>query len=256
MAKDRRTDDGHAARGETRGGSGRATTTKAGSRPAGRAGGAGGRRTRPPTQVVTRQRPWGLISAAVAVVVFAVAVIGYAVVQVNRANANKVTSVDQIAGVQVYDYAKGQGHVPTPVDYQESPPVGGEHDGEWADCTGTVYTVDIRNENAVHSLEHGALWITYDPERLSDDDIATLSDLVDGTSGRMLSPRPGLGAPITLQSWNNQLTVESATDPRIRKAADFLTFNPDTTPELGATCENPTFIASPLVVGDASRAGG
>ncbi len=203
-----------------------------------------------------QQRPWGLISAAVAVVVFAVAVIGYAVVQVNRANADKVSSVEQIAGAQAYDYPNGQGHVVTPVDYSESPPVGGEHDGEWADCTGTVYSVDIRNENAVHSLEHGAVWITYDPQRVSEDDIATLSDLVDGTSGLMLSPRPGLDAPISLQSWNSQLTVDSATDPRLQQAADFLTFNPDSTPEPGATCENPTFIATPIVAGDASRAGG
>ena len=252
MANDRKTDDDRGARG----GSTRAPASKAGSRPAGRPSGAGGRRTRPPTQVVTQSRPWGLISAAVAVMVFAVAVIGYAVVAVNRANADKVTSVEQIAGVQVYDYANGQGHVATPVEYPESPPVGGEHDGEWADCTGTVYSVDIRNENAVHSLEHGAVWITYDPERASEDDVAALSELVDGTSGRMLSPRPGLSAPISLQSWNNQLTVDSATDSRLQQAADFLTSNPDTTPEPGATCENPTFVATPLVTGDASRAGG
>ena len=252
MADIRRTDDDSEARGGSRTG----PASEAGARPAGHPNSAVGRRTRPPTQVVTQSRPWGLISAAVAVMVFAVAVIGYAAVAVNRANADKVTSVEQIAGVQVYDYANGQGHVATPVEYPESPPVGGEHDGEWADCTGTVYSVDIRNENAVHSLEHGAVWIAYDPERLSEDDVAALSDLVEGTSGRMLSPRPGLGAPISLQSWNNQLTVDSVTDPRLQKAADFLTFNPDSTPELGATCENPTFVSSPLVSGDASRAGG
>jgi hypothetical protein len=252
LANDRKTDNDRGARG----GSSRAPGTEAASRRAGRTSGAAGKRTRPTTQVVTKQRPWGLISAAVAVVVFAVAVIGYAVVQVNRANADKVTSAEEIDGVEVYDYANGQGHVTTPVDYSESPPVGGEHDGEWADCTGTVYSVDIRNENAVHSLEHGAVWITYDPQRVSEDDIATLSDMVDGTSGLMLSPRPGLGAPISLQSWNNQLTVDSATDPRLQQAADFLAFNPDSTPEPGATCENPTFIATPLVAGDASRAGG
>ena len=255
MAKDPKSDDTLATGGPSRGGSSRAATARTEARQPGRSGGQG-RRTRPPRQVVTQSRPWGLIAAAVAVLVFAVAVIGYSVVTVNRTNADKVTSVEQIAGVQVYDYANGQGHVATPVEYAESPPVGGEHDGEWADCTGTVYSVDIRNENAVHSLEHGALWITYDPERVSEDDVATLSDLVDGRSGRMLSPRPGLGAPIGLQSWNNQLTVDSVTDPRLQQAAEFLTFNPDSTPEVGATCENPTFISSPLVAGDASRAGG
>lgn len=181
------------------------------------------------------------------VVVFAATVIGYAVVKVNQVNADKVTSTDQISGVQTYEYAKGQGHVPTPVDYAESPPVGGEHDGAWADCTGTVYSVDIRNENAVHSLEHGATWIAYNPDQVDRQGVDALTAIVDNTSGAMLSPRPGLDAAVSLQSWNNQLKVDSATDPRIEQFVEFLTFNPDNTPELGATCENPDFIASPQV---------
>jgi hypothetical protein len=204
--------------------------------------------------VVTPQRPWGLIAAAVAVVVFAAAVITYAVVQVNAANADKITSADQIAGLQTFDYAAGQEHVSTPVTYTESPPVGGAHDPEWADCTGTVYDVDIRHENAVHSMEHGATWITYDPTAVSDDDLAVLQDLVDGRSGLLLSPYAGLTSPISLQSWNHQLSVDSATDERVQQYADFMTFNAEFYPEVGASCENPTFITDPLVVGDSSRA--
>jgi hypothetical protein len=203
--------------------------------------------------VVTQQKPWGLIAAAVVVVLFAAAVIGYAVVKVNESNKDKVTSADQIAGLETYEYEGGL-HVYTSVDYTESPPVGGEHDYEWADCTGTVYDVDIRHENAVHSLEHGAVWITYDPETISDGDLSTLQDLVDGRSGLMLSPYAGLTSPISLQSWGHQLFLDSATDKRVEQYADFMAFNADFTPELGATCENPGFISDPLVVGDATRA--
>jgi hypothetical protein len=204
------------------------------------------------TTVVAPQRPWGLIAGAVVVVLFAAAVITYAVVKVNEANEGKVTSVDQIAGIQTYDYAAGQEHVTTPVDYTESPPVGGPHDGFWADCTGSVYDVDIRHENAVHSLEHGAVWITYNPDEVSDADVAKLADLVDGVSGRMLSPYVGLDSPISLQSWNHQLKVDSADDERIVQFADFLTRNSDFHPEVGASCENPAFLADPLVAGDPS----
>ena len=243
MAKDRTPDDVRA----TSGSPGRSGASRSGK----------GGRTRPPANVVAPQRPWGLIAASLAVVVFAVAVIGYAVVQVNKANAGKVTSADEIDGLQTFEYGKGQGHVTTEVAYAESPPVGGQHDGVWADCTGSVYQINIRNENAVHSLEHGGLWITYDPAIVSEEDIATLSDLVEGTSGRMLSPRPGLGTAVSLQSWDNQLKVDSATDPRVKQFADFFTFNPDSTPELGATCESPEFLANPIPAdpGDAGSAG-
>jgi hypothetical protein len=208
-----------------------------------------GGRTRPPANVVAPQRPWGLIAAALAVVVFAVAVIGYAVVQVNKANAGKVESIDEITGITSKEYEAGQ-HVPMTVAYAESPPIGGEHDPVWADCTGTVYDVDIRHENAVHSLEHGAVWITYNPDLVSPEDVKTLAALVDGESGRMLSPYVGLDSPVSLQSWGHQLKVDSVEDPRIKQFADFLTRNPDFHPEVGASCENPDFVANPRLANE------
>jgi Protein of unknown function (DUF3105) len=215
--------------------------------------GAGGRgkggRTRPPTQVVAPQRPWGLIAAALAVVVFAGAVITYAVMQVQAANAGRVESIDEIAGAQTFDYEGGD-HDDNPIAYPESPPVGGPHANVWADCTGTVYDDDIRHENAVHSLEHGAVWISYDPDAVSDDDIETLAELVDGVSGRMLSPYEGQDSAISVQSWGEQLKVDRADDERIEQFADLMTFKSDDFPEPGATCESPTFLAAPLLESD------
>jgi hypothetical protein len=241
------------AKDRTPGNRGTGGTARGGSSSAGKGGvpgrGAGGR-TRPPTQVVTQnRRPWGLIAAAVAVVVFAVAAIGYALVQVNRAEANAIESPDEIEGVESYEYEAGT-HVGTPVEYSENPPVGGEHDPAWANCTGTVYDVDIRHENAVHSLEHGAVWITYNPDEVSDEDVETLAELVDGESGRMMSPVEGQESPISLQSWGHQLKVDSATDPRIEQYADFFTLNAEYHPEPGATCDAPEWLTSPLLEAD------
>jgi hypothetical protein len=120
--------------------------------------------------------------------------------------------------------------------------VGGEHDAAWADCTGTVYTAPIRPENAVHSLEHGAVWITYDPDLAGTADVETLTALVTGRPGLMLSPYPGQGTVVSLQAWDHQLKVEDADDPRVAQFAELLAFNPETTPEPGATCENPLFL--------------
>lgn len=201
----------------------------------------------PTRAVTTASRPWGLIAASVAVAAFAVATIGYAVVQVNRAEAGKVTALEQVPGVRTFEEPADAGHVPTKVEYPQNPPVSGQMDSDWADCTGTVYDVDIRNENAVHSLEHGAVWITYDPERVDEDGVAALRDLVDGTGGLMLSPRQGLDSPISVQAWRTQLTAESATDERIAQFADFMAFNPENAPEPGAMCQNPAFISAPRV---------
>jgi hypothetical protein len=253
LAKDRKPDDARPRGGATRsGGGGNPNRGKGG-------------RTRPPTQVVAnaQKRPWGLIAGALAVVVFAAAVITYAVVQVNEANADRLASITEISGVEAAEYSPGQDHVTTEVAYTESPPVGGPHDGVWADCTGTVYDVAIRQENAVHSLEHGAVWITYDPDVVSDADVERLAELVDGESGRMLSPSPGLDSPISLQSWNHQLKVDSVSDERIEQFADFMTYNRTpygdddernalAFPEPGASCENPAFAADPLDEGESS----
>ena len=231
------------------------TPTGTTGRPAGPKGRQAGR-TRPVTQVVAPSRPWGLIAAAVVVVLFAAAVIGYAVSQVHQANASKISSPSQIAGLKTFTYPNGAKHVTTPVSYKESPPVGGDHDPVWADCTGTVYTVDIRHENAVHALEHGAVWITYNPDTVSKTDVATLAALVKGVSHRMMSPYKGLDSPISLQSWNHQLKVTSVTDKRIKQFADFFTQNDAYYPEIGASCVNADFVAHPLVVGDPSSQAG
>lgn len=209
-------------------------------------------RTRPPSAVVAPRRPWGLVLAAVLVAVFAVAAIGYAVVASQR--TEEVTEASDIPGIDVREFAPGV-HVSGPVDYPQSPPAGGPHDLEWADCTGTVYDVDIRPENAVHSLEHGAVWITYDPQAVGADGLATLRALTDGQPGTMLSPHPGLTSPVSLQAWGHQLFVDSADDPRVQQFLDLLRLDPDTSPEPGASCEQPVFLADPLVVGDASRTG-
>ncbi|MPQ99920.1 DUF3105 domain-containing protein [Modestobacter sp. I12A-02628] len=264
MAKDPDPQDRTTGRkGSTRATGGRdSAAAKAGAKAVGKAAAAGGRsdrssrpsatargkggRTRPPTQVVAQPKPWGLIAAAAAVVVFAAAVIGYAVVQVREKNENSVASAEDISGIRTFDYANGQEHVATPVDYSESPPVGGPHDPYWADCTGTVYSIPIRTENAVHSEEHGAVWITYDPDAVSDGDLDTLTGLVDGRSGMMLSPYPGQSSPIMLQAWNHQLGVDSASDVRVQQFIDTLLYDPENTPEPGASCENPEFAANPL----------
>ena len=56
--------------------------------------------------------------------------------------------------------------------YEQVPPVGGPHNAVWQNCG--FYSQYLNNVNAVHSLEHGAVWITYDPDKITDDELQTL----------------------------------------------------------------------------------
>lgn len=220
------------------------------------AAGSSGSRPRPKSLVVKRRTPWGLILTCVLVVVFAAAVIGYAVSRPKKVSAadapyvrNEIAAAKAINGV-IFKKIIQHTHVTSPVKYTSSPPIGGNHSAVWADCSGTVYAKQIANENAVHPLEHGAVWITYRP-RLDATSIATLSKLVTGVNYMIMTPYAGLKTPISLQAWNYQLFVNSASDPRIAAFIKALRNNPGTTPEYPGNCSNPAFKANPSTPGHA-----
>ena len=151
-------------------------------------------------------------------------------------DGNRATDAADIDGAVSADYAAGQ-HVAAPqrVAYDRSPPFGGPHDQIWATCTGTVYDSAIRTENAVHSLEHGAVWITYDPVRIDGTALASLVERVDGVPYTLMSPYPGLPEPVSVQAWGRQLLLRTADDPRLD---EFLaaTRAGSVAPEIGASC--------------------
>ena len=111
--------------------------------------------------------------------------------------------------VRVYDDLEVV-HTDADVDYPQSPAVGGPHDPEWLDCG--VYDEPVREENAVHDLEHGTVWISYDPD-LSEDDVAELADRLPQNG--ILAPYPGLDAPVVVTVWGRQLELTGADDPRL-----------------------------------------
>ncbi|CAM3981263.1 DUF3105 domain-containing protein [Kibdelosporangium persicum] len=147
-----------------------------------------------------------------------------------------------IPGIEIKAYNDPQ-HVRAPqrVAYDESPPFGGTHDASWAACTGVVYTKPVRNENMVHALEHGAVWIAYNPETLPAAGVEALAKRVTGVPYMVMSPYPGLDKPVSLQSWGHRLKLDDPADPRVEAFVSALKQNRYTHPEPGAPCENPTF---------------
>ncbi|MEH0552189.1 DUF3105 domain-containing protein [Streptomyces sp. B21-101] len=160
----------------------------------------------------------------------------YAIDEANEREEQKAAAAEKpVPGEKTWDAKKlGRNHVSTAVTYPMQPPVGGDHHQAWMTCDGTVYTEAIANENAVHSLEHGAVWVTYN-EQAADADVKTLAGRVDRTPYTLMSPVKSQAGTITLSAWGRQLTVEKASDSRVEQ---FLLryVQGAQTPEPGAAC--------------------
>jgi hypothetical protein len=133
--------------------------------------------------------------------------------------------------VKTANYPAGQ-HLAGAITHKETPPIGGAHNVAWQNCG--IYTEPIHNEHAVHSLEHGAVWITYRPD-LPADQVQALQ-AVAADDYMLLSPYPGLPAPVVATAWNHQLALDGASDLRLAAFIAEYKNNPRTTPEFGASC--------------------
>lgn len=134
-------------------------------------------------------------------------------------------------GTQSYAYAGAQ-HSTDPVEYAEHPPVGGVHHPAWQNCG--YYAAPVPNETAVHSLEHGAVWITYQPD-LPLEDVATLRNLAETQSFILVSPMEDLPTPVVASAWGRQLQLESVEDERLDQFIRRFRMSPEA-PEPGASC--------------------
>jgi hypothetical protein len=179
-----------------------------------------------------RNRTVGIVAGSLG----AVAVIALVITFVVSSAVPKVDPADiAIKGLKTFDSLTAV-HVTTAVDYQAeygmNPPAGGDHNQAWLNCG--VYTEPQQNENAVHALEHGAVWVTYDPDALGDAEIETLRDSIPSTY-MLLTPYPGLPAPVVASAWGNQVELDGVDDPRLGAFIEKFRQSPDT-PEPGAAC--------------------
>jgi hypothetical protein len=152
-----------------------------------------------------------------------------------ESSATSTPPAEWPTGVETYENLTNQ-HTEGDVDYEMSPPVGGDHSRTWQNCG--VYDEPIADENAVHSLEHGAVWLTYRTD-LDDDQVEHLERLV-GTSGFvLLSPYEEQDSPVSATAWGAQLQVEDATDLRVERFLEEYVMG-EQSPEPGAPCTGGT----------------
>ncbi|MFF9320097.1 DUF3105 domain-containing protein [Streptomyces sp. NPDC014735] len=174
------------------------------------------------------------IAASVAVIGALVAGAGYLMSAADdKEKAEAEVEAAPVQGERTWDRLS-QDHVGTKVSYPMNPPVGGDHNPVWMNCDADVYTEPIPKENAVHSLEHGAVWVTY-TKKADPDDVKKLGERVEATPYSLMSPVEDQAAPLVLSAWGKQVTVKSATDARVEQFFTKYVQGPQT-PEPGAAC--------------------
>lgn len=180
------------------------------------------------------RRSRGLLWGGVAAVVLGLGVLAGVVISNTLAEQEAVDAAAKgdIEGVvenlnQSRDHVQGQ-----PEPQLTAPPSGGNHDPIPQDCG--IYTAPVPVWHAVHSLEHGVVWITYSPD-LAADQVGTLTTIARANEHTILSPFPGQTSPVVLTAWGTQLAVDSADDSRVKVFVAKYVNGPNA-PEPGASC--------------------
>lgn len=184
-------------------------------------------------QYEKNRRQW-LMTKIGAGILAAAIVIALVVVGVNYVQDRDLNRVPD--GVTAYTYAGGD-HNDDFTAWTENPPVGGTHNNTWQKCE--FYDGVINPGMGVHSMEHGAVWITYSPD-LPQEQIDKLKEEFGGEAFTLISEYPGIPAPIVVSSWGHQLQITDgdADSQALKQFVRVYKNNPDYTPEFGASCAN------------------
>ena len=113
-------------------------------------------------------------------------------------------------GIEVYPATTNR-TVEGSIEYDREPPTNGNHAPLWQNCG--FYGESIQDRHAVHSMDHGVVWITYRPD-LPQQQIETLRPYVNDNYV-IVSPYPGQDSPVIATSWRVQLELNNANDPRL-----------------------------------------
>jgi hypothetical protein len=194
-------------------------------------------KSRPKPRPQAQEQKSGLDAKKIAVYVGGAALLGvliFFIISDQGESVDLPNNAEVPAGVEFYDVYLGpdadRTHTDQAVAYPQDPPVGGPHNPVWSDCG--FYDEPIANETVIHALEHGVVWITYQPD-LPSGEIDTLKAF-GNESEVIVSPYPGLATPVSAQVWGGQMFFDTADDPEL---LDFVSSLRDATgPEPGASC--------------------
>lgn len=134
-----------------------------------------------------RRRSWLIYGTGEVLVASIIGAVTFVLVgDVQQGEQAKAAAARPVEGEQDYP-GQSRNHTREPVSYPRTPATGGDHAPVWTNC-GT-YTVPVEQMQAVHSLEHGAVWLSYRPD-LPKEQVAELTSLAGSQDYLLLSPSP------------------------------------------------------------------
>lgn len=114
----------------------------------------------------------------------------------------ELEAVETFADMGTQHLAPGEA---TP-EYNSNPPTSGPHAAAPAACG--VYRQPVPDVNYLHSMEHGAIVVQYDPE-LSQEQVVELEEIGREVGGEIIvAPRPDNPAPVALTAWTKLLLMD------------------------------------------------
>lgn len=144
------------------------------------------------------------------------------------AGGQSETSNNNLLGTEIP--IQGSDHIATSEEhppYNSNPPTSGWHYAQPASWGAS--DTQLTDEALVHNLEHGGIWISYHPDKVSAETIDQLKDFVARYRSKVvLAPRPQNDHPIALTSWGRLLTLETFEEVQI---TDFIKQNKNHGPE-------------------------
>jgi len=153
-----------------------------------------------------------------------------------RAPEDETTSISEsdsasstLTSIPVDDISAN--HVDPPVSFATSPSTGGDHYPFWQNCG--YYNVEVPEGAATHTMEHGAVWITYNSDLASDEDLVALEALSVSNDRLLITPFDH-DDTVVLSAWGvQQRDVPAASTPEGSAAIDEFVAAWVDNPELG-----------------------
>lgn len=127
------------------------------------------------------------------------------------------------------------GHTLLAVSYSQHPPNQGDHSPVWQRCG--FYSEPVDDEHAVHSLEHGAIWITFRPD-LPLEQQQILREFARIHDDILISPYPELPTLALVSAWGRQAPLDVIDASHLERTTAEIR-NGLEAPEPGGGCDGP-----------------